>query len=793
MAEFDKIMTKFMDDSNSNDDEDIELIFRVENQPFLVKLTWYFVSICQVFYIQKPQCQAINSRGTFCNLNEKKFSNKNEDNQESKDSSIKLSLDNKTLYDLDEETQFNETNKSINKQNQTKDPNSFRRQLKFYNLLKPFSDFGGSTGCFLRVCLIHISKMALTWRSVTLAITQLDYLNLEYQIQKSNHQLAASAAVVWKKEGTGVADQCVEQSLPTVGTNQNSIEYEHNHFDNPNLELLDAIYRQLKELGSPAIEMGSIYAYYMLNMVSLTIVLYLGAIFSFSSKSLYLNSYSFYLDPLNERRRMKEKLIHIVQNLYKTSDYSRQHQFIKRQQQQPSIQSNNSIDESLKSQDYVPKTETSPNISKLMIDILGLKRLDPHSCYCVEDARNRVNLIHLIFKEKLISYVKPRNLNHIHHDIQSRVHSRAQILFIAFISIFAYIAIGIVMVGEVRARTRYRTAILNCKFQHNDSTILSDPHHMKSDPVTDEMIRVYLDHHYKPGKVGYEFPEGFYGETYSQWYFELKQMISYEIIRDYIFLAFHYSSSFLWVIALCIIYLDNWLSQVNWINQLQEQLDDCIRLEDILHKLENCSITTTKNKFDIPEFQCAIRKSHTIIGASSFETKDFNKRINIEKALIITYLNFELFRQEYKYFRRLCNYITIHLIPLILFNSIMSYYFVTSTWNKDILGIWIANFLYIIFLNYFVGTSMYVIERIQSLYRTINILLAKSCLNSQQLTYVSKLWKLQMMSEIEVGDAFCMQVFGNNFVLSTLIAVDSYVFALWLILIRCRGRMIYNE
>lgn len=177
-------------------------------------------------------------------------------------------------------------------------------------------------------------------------------------------------------------------------------------------------------------------------------------------------------------------------------------------------------------------------------------------------------------------------------------------------------------------------------------------------------------------------------------------------------------------------YMDGRLFKLNWVSQLQNQLNKCIQMLDKLHKLNK------KVEIDMAAIAGAIEASsialnmQTRLSKRNSDSDDLaarlkidtkkqnyldsthevaNRRKQTEQALIITYLNFELFRNEYTEFRHVISLNLFHVFILFSFNSLLTYYILSSAFERltplDIGLYGCVNLSAVVVLNYLVMTS----------------------------------------------------------------------------------------
>lgn len=510
----------------------------------------------------------------------------------------------------------------------------------------------------------------------------------------------------------------------------------------------------LKLNGYCMLESTSLFCYSLTCLVSLIFTLYVGAGLN-RKQYLYLNALTFHRSPTEERKRIRKKLATIIQNLYKSADHvkhtcsetSSSGQWHRDQRQ-------NSITCSINSA-YMFHHRTlsfsSMNPVSRDSDLLSVRSSDIYTeCNCAEESRDRLKFVHFIFRERLFNMVKPSNLTNQFHARLSRLQNLISYGFTIGVVIFISYIIYVWLSMEIKARIENRINYIKCLSWNANSTLIRNTFDLDRDPLLEREINIYRRY-----------------MNYHSWILTIR-VILIEMKRIYNgrFLEFIAEHSTAYFIALFWMFDYIWyFSQgcyfiFEWIIQLERQLKICI------HLLEELSINELENKIN-----------------EKGEQKISEQKLMIEKALTITYLNFELFRQEYKSFRIVTNFLVNHLIPIALTNSLFSY-MIIATYDNRVPLVFSINVAFILILNFFVTYCVSLIKRIQRIYKTITIIVIKSSQAQMELCQIVKLWRRQVLSDSEVMNSYCIQVLGGNFSQSTLIAVDSYVVAFWLAISR---------
>lgn len=589
-----------------------------------------------------------------------------------------------------------------------------RRYLKFYNVFKPFGEPGHYAYCPPRVYLTHLLNFYVIGRILFLIIAQINFIQV-----KNGSQFNGTSMGYTKRQSVSV----------------------------------EKAYELVRESGSLANVHSGLFLFFMQGLGLMLIHSYLTSLFA-SSKTLYLNSMSFFLSPIEERRRLKQRLKNIVAELW-------------------------------------------PIDMELIKEARKAGSLNNY--YCTQELNDLIKLLDFIREEKLIDYVKPNELNVDLYNRQERVNIMTQALYVPVIFLWAVLMVYWFIVGEMSARAQERIGILQCKWfllenieNQQQQTIIKPLINVTMFEAasfchTQDLYKLWnetwledelIDQIYTPSNINLDYI------TWRQIFFEFLHASSSSRVKSMNFaLVYAYIYVFLWTYDYFISFVDGCFYQLNWVKQLQRQLNDCNEMLDLLH-----------------EFRASKKQQHELISDSYRkklingnyclvqETMDFIRRDKIERALIVTFLNYELFGREYASFRNVCNFALFYICPIVLLNSLLCYIWLIPSFVKYILAdlnlIWFCNFLLVLLLNYYVATCVSLVQKIKRINKTITFMMAKVTVNSMDSLYINKLWRCRSMEDNELDKIYCLRVMGNKFSFASMVALDSYLIPLWLIFSR---------
>lgn len=474
------------------------------------------------------------------------------------------------------------------------------------------------------------------------------------------------------------------------------------------------------------------------------VTLYLGAIFH-GKDTIYLDTLSFQLNPIEERARIRKKLVSIVQNLYKTADYA-----------------------------CLKLKETNSDFRRSCIyrrpDVADVAALRPKTylraqqyhgsnCRCVNDSQKRLKFVKFIFQERLIDHIWPAHLTLKFYDDLIPQEIGFAIIQIMFMTVAMIGMMVFSNYDEINLRVRNRIELYRCEIWNQNATLIRDVVGMNRRPLPNEQKELYINHIMNPSN-----------EIGNLLLIETIEIFKWPaILRSLEFFIF-YGATMNWTFNYVWAFFMGNLTMTKWLEQIQDQMDKCLRLIDChLNQYEN--IIEAQQDPEVPPKD---------------DIQAQERRRDVERALTITYLNFELFRQEYKYFKDIINFLVFHLVPLVTLNSLLSYISITLI-NQNIGTLWVLHATYIMTLNVFVSICVSILSRVHKLYNTITRILIKSSSASMELTQIVRLWRRQLLNDGDVKSYYGIKVIGGNVSPSTLLAVDSYVMALWLTMGRQLG------
>lgn len=502
----------------------------------------------------------------------------------------------------------------------------------------------------------------------------------------------------------------------------------------PDPELRDYIHKTHEYLRSWGViqdEYGDLYAFLILYLCIYCLAL--GSWHNYRGPR-YAYSLLFYFKPLCERNRIESRLKDISEDLIERSN--------------PSGFYNN--------KHHISTSRIASNPNRLISSSMRLKPIADRGFtfnrskfnLSYRERPTRINsdetkFIFLILDYKLWNLVRPANLSY-----RGFKMIESLTLCYAFVDTFIGVLIPSVFVYHyfwlnMCAVLERRLDILGCELWKPDATLIFDSYLLR--PWNSDMHRnLYLNYSKLPS----------FSTKFKIVRWELSSNLTEEFSHHMLEALLLYGTiSLVFYLQLLVFCLNtDYLSM--WLDQVIKQMSDSVKL-------------------------MRLNQHYEYLRSSRLNPKD-NRRLAIEKSLTVVYLNFELFRREYQNYKNYTSHLVIRISTLAFFSSLSSYLFVVMISHKRAVFVWTLN-MYVIFIyNYMVSKFLLLFHKIEKTYRSINEIMAESSNNSLNRSWIIQLWRRQLLSKSGVSDQYCMPVYGINLTASSLIASNSYFFALWL-------------
>lgn len=196
--------------------------------------------------------------------------------------------------------------------------------------------------------------------------------------------------------------------------------------------------------------------------------------------------------------------------------------------------------------------------------------------------------------------------------------------------------------------------------------------------------------------------------------------------------------------------------QTVWSKQIEKQLKDCSEMMNIYARIQD----------------------------KISEKEKLTSRERIEKALITTYLNFELYRKMETQNLKHMTFITNQNHLQNSFSFLIGGFFFRALSRTDpkLIFVWTT-----LSCSIFNMDSLITIQMLNSARRIVhmtNEIVGKSTSCSMETSYITELWRRQVMWDHEVPQVHAVPLFGQFLTQSTLISLNSYAFGIFLYMIQ---------
>lgn len=156
-------------------------------------------------------------------------------------------------------------------------------------------------------------------------------------------------------------------------------------------------------------------------------------------------------------------------------------------------------------------------------------------------------------------------------------------------------------------------------------------------------------------------------------------------------------------------------------------------------------------------------------------------REQIERALTITYLNFELFKSEFISFQVLQTFISGQLTFFVITLTFTAMFVARTNFNTII---WATAAITLLSLNVLIVFCVSSTSNLQHIYRLISDLVAKSSECGMELTYIVKRWRRRLMTNSEIQSIYSTHVLSFRLSRASLLTLNTSLVGLWLLIHR---------
>lgn len=504
---------------------------------------------------------------------------------------------------------------------------------------------------------------------------------------------------------------------------------------------LEETHDYLSKLGVTLDEMNDMYALSILYMLIVALFLALYSLLEDKECRVYSRATNFFNNPLSERRRICRTINEFFVQLYgaiKDTDML----------EALNYRSEIIIPEGVR----LIESESPMSWNWNYKDLIGTISVGAESPI---EAFEQHRFLCDVLNAKLLCYVSPTNITYEGYKLMKSTAILHLVTVVFCDLMIPLMGIYGVIVFNNERRIDRRLDYLDCELWSPNATMIHDIYML--DPWRSKEHRdMYVTLRGEPTLANklrtsrVEIYHTFYTADYLHWI---------EVLLEYSFIC-------VWVSGHLLIFVFNARFISLWAKQVTAQIRACIECMRLSSKRSQEMEADSNSDLDIEK------------------VKPCKDKLNIERALTISYMNFEVLRREYMSFRDYSARSIQLVCALTVMSSILTYLFVSIISNDHVSLVWALNCVFIIFYNSLVSRAVILVEEFHMIYRSINELLAEATRCSMIMSHPMRLWRRQVLAESAISEQFCIDMFGSNLTASSLIATNSYFLALWLFIWR---------
>lgn len=281
---FDFIMNEKFSKLENELEIELDLIDRIKNPTIIVRFIWNTCRLTQLFFVHRNDQMIAENRDQIIDC---EIDNLN---------SIKRSRNPNAAADnlvADNEFEFH------------------RRYWMYYNPIKYHGDLPHYTRCPIRIYMLHLFNIYCFYLFSDQSLKTTQFLRtrerFRFQLKPTefNHrQNQQQTGYCVRREDI----YCLDTSINT------NLDVNYNY--STNWDQLDSAHDILNSVGSPGVVHSALFVYCLEMCISFLFTCYLGFLRTINSNKInYVDSLSFYMSPISERRRLRRRLHQIVDNL----------------------------------------------------------------------------------------------------------------------------------------------------------------------------------------------------------------------------------------------------------------------------------------------------------------------------------------------------------------------------------------------------------------------------------------------------------------------------------------------
>lgn len=494
----------------------------------------------------------------------------------------------------------------------------------------------------------------------------------------------------------------------------------------------------LRLLGSPTTGENNLLVFVTLQLCITVSVVMVVALFSGNHN---LQSLNFQLNPFQERQRIGSDLVSIIRDC-------------------------------LWSKPIHSKISSKNNHNNHTLSLCGY---NDKKCLCWSEKRkDRL----LLTKQSINSVmsITPANLSLMAYkrliSIQYTVITLAIIIGLSI----CYITTKGMFYDELIRRILWHVRILHCKeqydryssFNNNINNNESIHHSQSNESIFLAQIDGIAPLNETEGRDYLQLRRTSMGSLILCWRYEIRHMLKPQtiiLITEFTNLSIMIG---FWISIYFYLFESEIISRKIWTNQIERQLKRCATIMDYSQELELAVAEQQPN-----QDYCRLMINRRLIRI----------RQSINKCLLVTYFNFELYRREQPQFLAYIGFCAFQLTISSLSATMISYCLIFDIFDKSKINE-VASLILIYFtlfeLNFFRASKFG--EEVQRIYKLIGSLVCRISTSNRFSSHstnrpLANLWQRQLMDDSDVKRIYSVQILGIPLDANILISINSYIFA----------------
>lgn len=525
-------------------------------------------------------------------------------------------------------------------------------------------------------------------------------------------------------------------------------------------ELLAKLSYYLEFFAEPFVSMLNVSSAYYFVLATFHLVYYYSNLVLFRSVQLPMDFVNFLLNPIKERRKVRNELCKIIHNLVNSSldfgDYESQG-FTK-------VKSRNLSNCTTDAKQDEPLTlmgNKSLIADELEIRFQGtwnMRRRRHRQLSCIKENYDRQKFIRSMCDESFVTTIKPANLSLKWHQMQLNI-LKLTLLFNHICYLNGVTLLFIMVPLALKLRTERRLSLIKCSQWNSNATSLEYSYAHLDELSSNEDFSAYLAYNETLSSTLELIKLIFFVEAKN--YFSLKRVVRLIIHQTYSALS---STGISYNI---IIFVHIHLDKLIWLEQITKQVDCCILgFTNILQKQLSASSSRETNSTD----------------------KKFNLDVEVEQILKLvakSYSNFELFRRKQENYRIIANLMLIQEFGEFLLIFLICYLIGSRQFDQNNAFLIYACTFIVFVADFYLILGALLTNKVNKLMKRLTILIAKSVELSPQKkrpAFAIDLWRRQMIGELETKKLLAPNLLGLHLSFGKLVSLNLYLILIGMVL-----------